>query len=107
MAACPWNKFAPPTRESDFLPRVELTAPRLADLIRLDEAGFREVFTASPVKRAGYERFLAGVLIAAANGGQADLLAEAERRQDDPSPLIRDAAQWAVSVFRGEGTGKL
>lgn len=107
MAACPWDKFAPPTREPDFLPRVELTAPRLADLIRLDEAGFREVFTASPAKRAGYERFLAGVLIAAANGGQVDLLAEAERRLNDPSPLIRDAAVWAVSVLGGQGPGEL
>ncbi|BAE49584.1 tRNA epoxyqueuosine(34) reductase QueG [Paramagnetospirillum magneticum] len=107
MAACPWNKFAPPTTEPDFLPRVELTAPRLADLVQLDEAGFREVFTASPVKRAGYERLMAGVLIAAANGGQTDLLAEAERRRDDPSPLIQDAARWAVSVLGGQGPGEL
>lgn len=107
MAACPWNKFAPPTREPDFLPRVELTAPKLADLARLDEAGFREVFTASPVKRAGYERFMAGVMIAIGNSGRADLGEEAERRRDDPSPLVRDAARWAVSVLGRQGPGKL
>ncbi|KIL99186.1 Epoxyqueuosine (oQ) reductase QueG [Paramagnetospirillum magnetotacticum MS-1] len=107
MAACPWNKFAPPTTERDFLPRVELTAPKLADLVLLDEEGFREVFTASPVKRAGYERFMAGVLMAIANGGQVGLLNEAERRQNDLSPLIRDAARWAVLLLRGQDPGKL
>ncbi|EME71537.1 hypothetical protein H261_02711 [Paramagnetospirillum caucaseum] len=107
MAVCPWDKFAPPTREADFLPRVELTAPKLADLARLDEEGFREVFTASPVKRAGYERFMAGVMIAIGNSGRHDLAREAERRRDDPSPLIRDAARWAVSVLGGQGPGKL
>lgn len=107
LAACPWNKFAPPTREPDFLPRVELTAPLLADLIQLDEGGFREVFTASPVKRAGYERFMASVLIAAGNGGRRNLLPAAERRQDDPSPLIRAAARRAVSLLRGQGAGQL
>jgi epoxyqueuosine reductase len=107
MAACPWNKFAPPTREPDFLPRVELTAPKLADLVLLDEAGFREVFTASPVKRAGYERFMAGVLIAMGNSGLDELRPAAERRRDDPSPLIREAARWAVSALGGQGPGKL
>lgn len=107
MAACPWNKFAPPTREPDFLPRVELTAPLLADLVMLDEAAFREVFTASPVKRAGYERFLANVLFAVANGGRRDLLDKVEARRDDPSPLIAEAARWAASVLGGEGAGQL
>jgi epoxyqueuosine reductase len=32
LAVCPWNKFARPTHQADFLPRAELTAPRLADL---------------------------------------------------------------------------
>ncbi len=32
LAVCPWNKFARATDEPDFLPRAELTAPRLAEL---------------------------------------------------------------------------
>ena len=34
LAVCPWNKFARAAREPDFLPRAELTAPRLAELAR-------------------------------------------------------------------------
>lgn len=107
LAACPWNKFAVPTREPDFLPRVELTAPRLADLARLDEAAFREVFTASPVKRAGYERFLCSVLIAIANSGRRDLMPLVEARRTDPSPVIRAMAEWAVLFSGRQDPGQL
>ncbi|TAN76334.1 MAG: tRNA epoxyqueuosine(34) reductase QueG [Magnetospirillum sp.] len=107
LAACPWNKFAMPTAEPDFLPRVELTAPLLADLAQLDEADFRQVFTASPVKRAGRERFIASVLIAIGNSGRNDLAAVAARLRDDPSSLVRVMADWAVSTLAGEGAGQL
>ena len=48
LAVCPWNKFATRTREMAFLPRIELTAPKLADLVQLDDAAFRQVFSGSP-----------------------------------------------------------
>lgn len=96
MAACPWNKFAPPTTEPDFLPRVELTAPRLADFAQLDDDGFRQVFAGSPVKRIGRDRFVRNVLIAIGNSGIPSLSATAKQLMDDPSPLVRGAAAWAL-----------
>jgi epoxyqueuosine reductase len=105
LAACPWNKFATPTTEPDFLPRVELTAPLLADLVQLDEADFREVFTASPVKRAGHERFMASVLIAMGNSGDAAFIPAATRLRGHASPLIRAMADWAVSALGRESAG--
>lgn len=95
LAACPWNKFATPTREADFLPRAELTAPRLADLADLDDAGFRELFAGSPVKRVGRDRFVRNVLVAIGNSNVAGLAEVAARRLDDPSALVRGAAVWA------------
>ena len=53
--------------EPDFLPRDELTAPRLADLAALDDAAFRRLFAGSPVKRIGRDRFVRNVLIAIGN----------------------------------------
>ena len=41
-----------------FLPRAELTAPRLADLLALVDAGFRSLFSGSPITRIGRNRFL-------------------------------------------------
>src|SRR3546814_446299 len=64
LAVCPWNKFAQRTAEPAFLPRAELTAPRLKDLAELAEPSFRHVFAGSPIKRTGRDRFLRNVLIA-------------------------------------------
>jgi epoxyqueuosine reductase len=99
LAVCPWNKFARATGEPDFLPRQELTAPRLAALAELDEAGFRTKFAGSPIKRTGRVRFVRNVLIAIGNAPPGDtlLLVAVERRLDDPSPLVRAAAAWAFS----------
>ncbi|MGE5548318.1 MAG: tRNA epoxyqueuosine(34) reductase QueG [Solirubrobacterales bacterium] len=101
MAVCPWNKFARPTREPDFLPRAELMAPRLADLASLDDAAFREVFSGSPVKRVGRDRFVRNVLIAIGNSGDGELGPVAERLLTDASPLVRGAAVWTFQRLKG------
>src|SRR5215204_988074 len=67
LAVCPWNKFARATAEPDFLPRDALTAPRLAELATLADAGFRTLFAGTAVKRIGRDRFLRNVLIAIGN----------------------------------------
>jgi epoxyqueuosine reductase len=95
LAACPWNKFARPTAEPALLARSELTAPRLAELAQLDDAGFRRLFSGSAVKRLGRDRFVRNVLIAIGNSGDAALAPVAERLFDDASPLVRGAAAWA------------
>jgi epoxyqueuosine reductase len=97
LAVCPWNKFARAAREPDFLPRTALTAPRLAALAELEDAAFRRLFTGSPVRRTGRDRFVRNVLTAIGNAdaGDAELLETARRRLDDASPLVRAAAVWA------------
>ena len=97
LAVCPWNKFAQAGREMKLAARRELQAPRLADLARLDDAAFRKMFSKSPVKRTGRNRFVRNVLIAIGNSGDATLASEAMRLLGDPSPLVRGAAVWALS----------
>jgi epoxyqueuosine reductase len=96
LAACPWNKFAQQGREAKLSAREDLRAPRLADLARLDDTHFRALFSKSPVKRTGRDRFVRNVLIAIGNSGDITLAAEAERLLNDASPLIRGAAVWAL-----------
>ena len=97
LAVCPWNKFAQTGREAKLAARAELRAPSLADLVRLDDAAFRALFTKSPVKRIGRDRFVRNVLTAIGNSGDARLADEAERLLHDESPLVRGAAVWALS----------
>jgi epoxyqueuosine reductase len=102
LAVCPWNKFAARAREQRLHARAELNAPSLADLVRLDDAAFRALFRKSPVKRIGRDRFLRNVLYAIGNSGDPALAAEAERLLDDPSPLVRGAAVWALAALSPE-----
>jgi epoxyqueuosine reductase len=96
LAVCPWNKFAQAGREAKLAARASLRAPPLADLARLDDAAFRTLFAKSPVKRTGRDRFVRNVAIAIGNSGDPALAPEAERLLDDPSPLVRGAAVWAL-----------
>ena len=96
LAVCPWNKFAAQTAEYAFLPRVELTAPRLADLANLDDAAFRKVFAGSPIKRIGRDRFIRNVLIGLGNSGDRTAAEAVEPHLGDPSPLVRAMAVWAL-----------
>src|SRR5262249_437578 len=97
LAVCPWNKYARATVEPDFLPRPELTAPRLGELAGLDDANFRRMFAGTSIKRIGRDRFLRNVLIAIGNSGEPHLAAAVRQSLDDPSPLVRAAAVWALA----------
>lgn len=97
LSVCPWNKFAQEGHEAKLAARDELRAPSLAELSRLDDTSFRALFTKSPVKRIGRDRFLRNVLIAIGNSGEASLAVDARRLLDDANPLVRGAAVWALS----------
>jgi len=96
LAVCPWNRFAESAAANRaFLPRAELAAPRLADLLALDDVSFREMFAGSPIKRIGVKRMIRNCLIAAGNSGDRALLPSVERYIDDPDPVVAEAAHWA------------
>jgi epoxyqueuosine reductase len=97
LAVCPWNKFARNAALPELRQRPDLAAPDLAALAALDDAGFRALFSGSPVKRVGLDRFLRNVLVAIGNSGEPKLAAAAEARLDDAAPVVRGAAVWALS----------
>ena len=97
LAVCPWNKFASAAQaHAKFLPREELVAPDLATLLALDDAGFRQLFSGSPIKRIGRDRFVRNCLYAAGNSGSTALLPQVEALAEDPDPVVADAAEWAA-----------
>ena len=96
LSACPWNKFAQLSSEAKFHARVELSMPELGDLVMLDDATFRDLFTASPIKRIKRRRFIRNILIAIGNSANTKYLPQIEMLLKDEEPLIRGAAIWAA-----------
>ncbi|MCK0151464.1 tRNA epoxyqueuosine(34) reductase QueG [Marivita sp. S6314] len=96
LAVCPWNKFAERAAEVKYHARADLLAPDLADLAALDDAAFRALFSGSPVKRIGRNRFVRNVLYAIGNSGSDRLRDVAQGLTGDPDETVADAARWAV-----------
>ena len=98
LAVCPVEQVRATRARSEARARVTRCArPSFRNLARLDDAQFRALFTKSPVKRTGRDRFIRNVLIAIGNSGDASLADEAKRLLDDASPLVRGAAVWALA----------
>jgi len=97
LAVCPWNKFAAVHEEPAFAPRAELTAPKLADLAALDDAAFRALFSGSPIKRIGRNRFIRNVLMAIGNSADPSLQETARTLCADADPVVAEAAAWATA----------
>jgi epoxyqueuosine reductase len=96
LAVCPWNKFAHEGRDAKLAARDDLIAPHLADLACLDDAAFRALFSGSPIKRIGRDRFVRNVAYAIGNSGDAALIRAVSPLVDDPDPAVADAARWAI-----------
>jgi epoxyqueuosine reductase len=100
LAVCPWNRFAHASAHDKLRERADLTAPRLAELASLDDAGFRAMFRGSPIKRTGRDRFVRNVLIAIGNSGNRGLQPVAARLRSDPNAVVAEAAAWAFERLR-------
>ena len=103
LAACPWNKYATPVAEPALKPRAELMQPRLVDLAALDDGAFREVFSGSPVKRTGRDRFVRNVAIAMGNSADGTLAGPLAALVDDGSALVSAAAAAALKRLEKAG----
>jgi epoxyqueuosine reductase len=103
LAACPWNKFAAAASEMKLVARDDLKEPSISFLLRLDDTGFRNFFSGSPIKRIGRNRFIRNVLIAAGNSGDRSLIGQCRGLAGDPSPVVRGMAVWALGRLMPAG----
>ncbi|MCY4305007.1 MAG: tRNA epoxyqueuosine(34) reductase QueG [Aestuariivita sp.] len=100
LAVCPWNKFAVKARDVRFSARSDLEAPRLADLLKLTDSSFREMFSGSPIKRIGRDRFVRNVLYAVGNSAKSDLSLSVKVLIEDSNPVVAEAANWALEQLK-------
>ncbi len=103
LAVCPWNKFADTAaRHKSFAARTELVEPELAELLQLDDAAFRTMFSGSPIKRIGRNRFVRNCLIAAGNSQTPSLEPLVSELCADPDPVVAEAAEWALGELKAK-----
>ncbi|MBD8826938.1 tRNA epoxyqueuosine(34) reductase QueG [Pseudomonas sp. CFBP 13602] len=96
---CPWNRFARPSGEGDFQPRHQLDNAELAQLFLWDEDRFLSSTEGSPLRRAGYERFLRNLAVGLGNAPSSIPVLEAlKARREDPSELVREHVEWALAA---------
>jgi len=103
LAVCPWNKFARVTQEIKLQARADLKSPPLRDLLQLDEARFRIMFSGSPIKRIGFVRFIRNILIACGNSGDKSLISDIFPFLAADAPLLRAMAIWALKQLMPDG----
>ena len=97
LAVCPWNKFAKESKEIKFKQRNKNELYDLKKLSLLDDYSFRKMFSKSPIKRIGRDRFLRNVLIAIGNAKLKDAKDQISKNIFDKSPIVRGAAIWALN----------
>ncbi|MEI6083112.1 MAG: tRNA epoxyqueuosine(34) reductase QueG [Verrucomicrobiota bacterium] len=91
LEVCPWNRFA---QAGQFRPR-EL--PALVEFLSWDEAKFKTFFAGTPIYRVKRRGFLRNVCVALGNIGDKAALPALQKALDDPEPLVREHAAWAIS----------
>ena len=99
---CPWNRFAVPVTDPSFHPDAKRWTGDAGEFLALTEEEFLQRFEGSPVRRAGRDGFLRNVCVALGNRGDAAELPALERAVEDPSPLVRGHAAWAIGRIGGD-----
>jgi epoxyqueuosine reductase len=100
---CPWNRQAPDSAEPTFQPRAGDATLDLADLLSLDDAGFRERFRRSPLLRAKRHGLARSAAIALGNRPHAPAFTALVAALHDAEPVVREAAAWALGCWIGCG----
>lgn len=94
LEVCPWNRFARRSAAWEFQPRA---LPSLIEFLSWDDRQFRDFFRGTPVLRLKRGPFLRNVCIVLGNAGDRAALPALQRASEDPDPLVREHAVWAVA----------
>ena len=105
--ACPWNRFARPTAESDFQPRHNLHISDLVALFNWTEAQFLERTAGSPIRRAGFDNWLRNIAVALGNAPTSNaVIAVLQGRLNGASALVSEHIHWALARHLSGTNGK-
>jgi len=98
---CPWNRFAAPAGEPDFLPRHDLDTAELLRLFQWSAAEFEQHTQGSAIHRIGYECWLRNIAVALGNAPTSSTVMHTlEEKSRHPSALVREHVAWALQQHR-------
>jgi epoxyqueuosine reductase len=104
QAVCPWNRFASPDGDPALAAKRDSQQPQLIRELQLTPGEFNQRFKRSPVRRAKRRGYARNVAVALGNTGTADDIPTLERVLDDPEPLVREHATWAIEQIKKRST---
>lgn len=94
---CPWNRRAPVSTEVTFQPAFDLNPADCVAILRMSPDEFAARFRQSPLGRSGFDGLRRNAAIVLGNRGDSTALPVLHERQEDPSPLVREAVHWAIN----------
>ncbi|MEW5957359.1 MAG: tRNA epoxyqueuosine(34) reductase QueG, partial [Chloroflexota bacterium] len=98
---CPWvRRYSQPTPKPFLSYEPDRIAPRLVELLALDDRGFQARFKGTPLRRTKRRGLLRNVAVALGNWGSPEALPVLAQALHDPEPLIREHAAWAISQIK-------
>jgi epoxyqueuosine reductase len=104
---CPWNhRFASEAPDPGLTARAENVSPNPRDLLALSDQQFRERFSGTPITRAKRRGLARNAAIAIGNRRDANDIPALKAALDDPEPLVRHHARWALEQFGVDVAGE-
>lgn len=104
---CPWNRFALPTGDPAFAPLPCLNDVDWPGELNLTPVAFNEKFKNSPIRRAKRRGYLRNVAVFLGNSGNLHAIpALGNALLNDPEPLVRGHAAWALGRLGGASAQK-
>lgn len=99
--ACPINRQAPLTEETDFHIRPQLKQPDLLSLFAWSEAEFLKQTEGSAIRRIGHKRWLRNIAVALGNApASPSIIAalNARNHSEDIDEIVREHIEWALNA---------
>jgi epoxyqueuosine reductase len=98
QSVCPWvQQYSTPSRAPWLQCDADRIAPRLDELMALDDEGFLKRFAGTPVMRPKRRGLLRNAAVALGNSGMDEAVPVLKQAANDPDPLVREHVAWALS----------
>lgn len=95
---CPWNRFAQPSEENDFLPRHHLDTQSLIALFKWDEETFLTNTEGMAIRRIQHKQWLRNIAVALGNAPyNQEVLDTLQTKAQHENKMVREHVNWAIA----------